>query len=68
MGYLISATMHCMLKLVKTLCLRQANPLSGLFAIAEFQTDYEFCPHHLAQTTHGILQAFYRVDTGTILH
>ena len=28
----------CVLKLVKTLCLRQANPLSGLFAKAEFQT------------------------------
>jgi hypothetical protein len=63
MGYLISAALHFVLKLVKILCLRKANPLSGLFANAEFQNIM-----NSVCTTLPRLHAFYLVDTGTILH
>ena len=38
LGRLISAAVLYVLKLVKTLCMRHANPLSGLYAKTEFQT------------------------------
>jgi len=38
MGCLISSAVLYVLKLVETLYMMQANPLSGLYAKAEFQT------------------------------